>query len=344
MRRIGRRVVMWLVVAAMCALPVQGFALTVNTNDIADGAVTDAKITGPISATKIADGVFQKKYANVIVVAKSGGDFTDPVAAVNSITNASVTNPYLVKIMPGIYGVGATSLIMKDYVDIEGSGQNVTKIVGDSPALALVMGASNSEIRLLTLNASNLNNATWVMWCSDGCPSSTDVAMIGPHGVYVGALKVKLNNVNIVANSAYGYAVNSVSGNTDIIVNNSTISSNGVGIGAYGGAVQINNSTISINGDNGFGVGSINTDTTILNSQISVVGNGTYGTVFNSSNAMISGSAITSDSSNAVTGSGTSVVKINNTSLNGYPAIYHNGQTIKCLNVFDADLNPIACN
>lgn len=34
----------------------------------------------------------------------------------------SVSNPYLVKIMPGVYDLGTTSLQMRAYVDVEGSG------------------------------------------------------------------------------------------------------------------------------------------------------------------------------------------------------------------------------
>ncbi len=106
---------------------------------IATGAVTDSHITGPISASKIQDGVFQKKYANVIVVAKSGGDFTDPVLAVGSITNASSSNPYLVKITSGVYSIGSNRLVMKPYVDIEGSGEITTRITGSNGTNAIIV-------------------------------------------------------------------------------------------------------------------------------------------------------------------------------------------------------------
>jgi hypothetical protein len=53
---------------------------------------------------------------NVITVAKANGKFKDPVAAVNSIIDASVSNPYLVVIGPGVYTITQT-LVMKPYVD-----------------------------------------------------------------------------------------------------------------------------------------------------------------------------------------------------------------------------------
>ena len=90
---------------------------TITATQLAAGAVTDAKITGPISAGKIAVG-------NVIIVAKNGGQFTSPSAALASIGNASPTNRYLVKVMPGVYEMGTTSLQMQANVDLEGSGDS----------------------------------------------------------------------------------------------------------------------------------------------------------------------------------------------------------------------------
>ncbi|HWR97480.1 MAG TPA: hypothetical protein VN317_03590 [Candidatus Methanoperedens sp.] len=93
-------------------------------------------------------------YGNVVVVAKSGGDFMDPIAAINALTDASATNPYLIKIMPGIYDLGSNTLQMKEYIDIEGAGTNVTVITGSQGA-TLVSGADNSTMSLLTI-ANNL--------------------------------------------------------------------------------------------------------------------------------------------------------------------------------------------
>lgn len=90
--------------------------LAVTSPKLADGAVTDIKITGPISASKIENGVFQKKYANILIVAKSGGDFTDPLTAVQSITDASPENRYLIKIMPGTYNIGSNSIHLYGYI------------------------------------------------------------------------------------------------------------------------------------------------------------------------------------------------------------------------------------
>lgn len=94
----------------------------------------------------------------------------DPIASGTALRNAlagisapSSTNRWLLKIEPGIYDIGATSLQMRSWVDIEGSGIGVTTIRGTvDPSGELnngtVNGASDTELRLLTVEATG--NAT----------------------------------------------------------------------------------------------------------------------------------------------------------------------------------------
>src|SRR5262245_12834063 len=90
----------------------------------------------------------------------------DPAASGTALLNAlagisspSSTNRWLLKIEPGIYDVGTTPLQMRSWVDIEGSGIGVTTIRGTAVAYnATVHGASNAELRLLTVEASGNTN------------------------------------------------------------------------------------------------------------------------------------------------------------------------------------------
>ncbi len=97
-----------------------------------------------------------KPLKNIVTVAKGGGMFTDPVAAVNSITDASENNPYLVAIAPGIYTL-IQPLVMKQWVDIAGSGENVTRLTGtisseiEKEDSTIVQGASDTMISDLTV-------------------------------------------------------------------------------------------------------------------------------------------------------------------------------------------------
>lgn len=284
-RRIGSRVVRWLVAAAMCALPVQGFASQVNTDDIINGAVTTPKIAdGAITAPKLGivcpDGQYLKytagsgwacnvgtpglqgpqgvagpqgsqgvkgdtgltgpvgptgpqgiagpqgpagvmpHYANVIVVAKSGGDFSDPVAAINAISDASAANPYLIKVMPGIYDIGTNTLVMQSYVDLEGSGEGVTKITGNHEGMSylnwhypggVLTGASNSEVRNLTVENTGGGVGYYVAIVASSDASFrnvTAVASAGPcagtgtYGIYVFEAKPTFKNVTAIARNS----------------------------------------------------------------------------------------------------------------------------------------------
>ena len=74
--------------------------------------------------------------------------------ALSGITDASSTNPYLIKIEPGIYALGTKTLVMKSYVDIEGSGEDITRITAsgnDTLTIGTVRGANNVELRFLTV-------------------------------------------------------------------------------------------------------------------------------------------------------------------------------------------------
>ncbi len=118
----------------------------ISGSAIAAGAVTDDKIAGPISRSKL------QMLGGVAVVARSGGDYLTPQAAMAALATwcgtPTATNPCVIMVMPGTYQLGSQPLIMQPFVDIAGSGRGVTVLSGnvDGP---LIIGSS-SELRDLT--------------------------------------------------------------------------------------------------------------------------------------------------------------------------------------------------
>lgn len=93
-------------------------------------------------------------YAATILVSpdpqsavKSG---THLLTALGSITDNSVSKPYLVKVEPGVYDLESHSLELKPYVDFEGSGQGTTTVSATAANPATIIGANNSEVRGLS--------------------------------------------------------------------------------------------------------------------------------------------------------------------------------------------------
>jgi hypothetical protein len=107
------------------------------------------------------DTLAAKLPRNVIVVSPAaGGSATDSgtalLAALSGITDASASNPYLVKLAPGIYDLGAQSLTIPDDVDIEGSGMgntHVTSAVPDSTTAGTIVstGSERQALRFLAV-------------------------------------------------------------------------------------------------------------------------------------------------------------------------------------------------
>lgn len=97
---------------------------------------------------------------NVIVVAKDGGNFTDPIAAMAHIDGQTpdASNRYLLYIGLGTYLL-SEPLQMLEYVDIQGAGEGVTILTrggsGTHPqtdsSSATVSGANSAELRYLTV-------------------------------------------------------------------------------------------------------------------------------------------------------------------------------------------------
>jgi len=158
-----------------------------------------------------------------IVVALDGtGDYTNPVDAMNVIADASPTTPYTILIRPGVYDIGTSTLQMKSYVTVVGSGQQNTTIKGhvNNNYGGVVSGASinDAEIHSLTVQ------------------SASDTGMASAIYIEYGSLVV--SNVTATASTASPnyvigiYCLNSVLALSDVTAkgtNTSTLN-NSVGI------------------------------------------------------------------------------------------------------------------
>ena len=97
-------------------------------------------------------GAFQQKVDHVVVVAKSGGDYTTIQGAIDSIADNGPDSVYLVWVGPGTYSETVT---MKPYVHVQGAGQDVTTIsataglAGGSPSIpdAVLLMAEHVTLR-----------------------------------------------------------------------------------------------------------------------------------------------------------------------------------------------------
>jgi hypothetical protein len=114
--------------------------------------------------------------------------------ALAGIPSPSSTDPWLLKIEPGIYDIGKTSLQMRSWVDIEGSGVGVTTVRGNVALDAnlqngTVNGADNAELRLLTVQATGSERSASVpgaiaMFNSKASPSLFRVKLVARASSY----------------------------------------------------------------------------------------------------------------------------------------------------------------
>jgi hypothetical protein len=129
------------------------------------------------------DALLSQGYDNVIIVAKSGGDYTTLGEALSNISDAAADNLYLVWITPGIYEEKPLQLL--PYVHIQGSSQEATQLLSatsdttDPPDEGSLMLAPNSSLRDLT-----------VINLGDGPYNTAILASPGVANTYLSNLKV----------------------------------------------------------------------------------------------------------------------------------------------------------
>jgi hypothetical protein len=286
-------------------------------------------------------------YQGVVIVAKSGGDFSTITAALNSIT-ASDSNRYLIYVAPGVYTEQVT---MEPYVDIQGSGELNTKITFTGSAefstAFTLSGANDAELRFLTVentggdaelamaiyngsSAPRLSHVTaraldaiaaFGVYNYTSSPTMTDVTASASgssvnHGVYNAASSPTMTNVTASAlggDSNYGvYNYTSSPTMTDV-----TASASG-GTNSYGvynetSVLTMTNVTASASGGaSNYGV--YNIGSLVLPNHVQV------------NNSQITGSTTTIFSDNS------SLTRVGASQLSGGPI---SGFTVVCAGVYD---------
>jgi hypothetical protein len=283
---------------------------------------------------------------NIISVATKNGDFDNPATAMASITDASESNPYLVVIAPGVYELAAgQQLIMQEYVDVTGSGQNSTIINGTVSASsaigsALVIGANNATIRDLTVeNVDGVDLLSTGLFNDGTSPTVVDTKIVlSGANIQIGIYCISSSSPAIIdstisilsaSDTQYGFFNNQSSPT----LKGSTITVSGGSDDQYGFAnfaasiTTVQNSSIAISSGSANQYGISNTDqsrSTMTGSTVSVSAGGgleQYG-VYNLNNGavtIVQGSKITAPiySVYDVVGSGAYESYISGSILNG---------------------------
>lgn len=96
---------------------------------------------------------------NRLLVVSAGGAAADNCQGLRdtltAITDATAANPYVLRLEPGEYDCGTSTVTMKPHVDLEGSGEGITRVFGSHDATADDLGVidlvDQVEIRFVTI-------------------------------------------------------------------------------------------------------------------------------------------------------------------------------------------------
>jgi hypothetical protein len=182
------------------------------------------------------------------------------IRAVAAISNPSAANPYLVKVEPGIYDFGSSSLFMRPFVDLEGSGEGVTTITSTVPTgYGTVAGVDNSEVRFLTVkNTGAPGQQIVALFSESSSPRYTHVRVLASGGSENQAIHISngspvLDHV-VASATGGGTAIGVMNLNAALTVTGSTFSAAGAAgantgyLSSMGGTIRAADSTMTGSG------------------------------------------------------------------------------------------------
>ena len=165
---------------------VTGFTYSANTFTISDNSgttfnstineVTGLTVNGILSATTISGGTFYgnglelTRIENLVTVGLNGTncDFGSIKNAVNSITGASPTNTYVVKVGPGVFY--EDQIQMKSYVDVIGESETNTIIEANNPLQTLIVGTDQSMLSDVQVQGCTGTGVSAIVYSSSTTP------------------------------------------------------------------------------------------------------------------------------------------------------------------------------
>lgn len=256
-----------------------------NANGVSNGKAFTAWVPGvhthaigDIVGLQAALDAVPRRYANVVMVSADGnGDFLNLKEALDSISDASASNPYLVKVLPGRYDLGSEVAEVPAFVDLEGSGTGSTIISGSG---SMVVFFRSSEIRALTIESMSTLPSMAVQLNGYGTGSARisdlNIRVLGSTaGLYSTGASLAMRNVtmDIDAAGGYGHGIIVDYGQVElqdvhITIVNATDGAQGI----QGPSVLLRESSVSVtcNTYQSYCRGVVGNDATVLGSDIRV--------------------------------------------------------------------------
>lgn len=230
--------------------------------------------SGPCDITEKNLNLFS--YANTVLVSAgpdSAVNGTNLLATLSLIggLSPSATKPFLLKLEPGVYDLGSNLLNMLPYVQLEGSGEDATKITAPgqpSPNSGVINGANNTEVRYLTVESRAGNIFSTAIYAGNGINNTFKLNHIT---VQVNGDTTNGNGIGIYNNSG-SPLIDSVT----VSVANTATSGGAYGIFNNASSAEIKNSRVQVQvGGTGTGIYVTNlSNVTVENSNIVVIVNG----------------------------------------------------------------------